>query len=70
MLFPLSLNALGEEVDALNTHEDPTNAKVYPSLLTNKALSHLAVFSTRPKAERLILKEALSKRARLNSVGS
>ena len=56
MLFPLSLNALGEEVDALNTHEDPTNALVYPSLLTNQALSHLAVFSTRPKAEAPLFK--------------
>ena len=56
VLFPLSLNALGEEVDPLNKHEDPENVDVYPPLLTTRTLLQLTVYATRPSSEKAIFK--------------
>ena len=44
-LFPLSLNALEEAVDPLNTHEDPDNVMVYPTLLLTTALLNCSLLS-------------------------
>ena len=56
VLFPLSLNALGEEVDESNKHDDPENVYVYPSLLTTRALLQLTVFATRPSSKKSMFK--------------
>ena len=50
-LFPLSLNALEEAVDPLNTHKDPDNAMVYPTLLTTTALLNLTLYSSRDQGD-------------------
>ena len=57
VLFPLSLNALGEEVGGSNTHDDPENVDVYPSLLTTRALLGLTVFATRLSSKKSIFKD-------------